>query len=126
MLLTGATLNLCTYLLFKCQNKDVKNHPTLQCLNDFTEIADKLQAKVETPLGLDAQLTKLGRAVKLMEGQLDLVEDEQSESNVDGESVDGEESMKPEITEPIDINDVSSSASSEETALPVTRKKMKS
>ena len=78
MLLTGATLNLCTYLLFKCQNKDVKNHPIIQRLNDFTKFADKLQAKVETPLGLDAKLTKLGRAVKLMEGQLDLIENEES------------------------------------------------
>ena len=92
----STALNLCTYLLFKCdaiqkENKsipnndtsellsindqhvinDMKNHPIISHLDKLSTLADQIQTKIEKPLGLTEQLQSLVQAIQLMNQEKD-------------------------------------------------------
>lgn len=124
MLLMSATLNLCTYLLFKCEAakkessdkdsafsststsmmadsivNDMKHHPIISRLNDLSTLADQLEKKVEEPLGLKDQLNSLVQAVQLMQ-QEGVNESNNADSDADDDSDDEtEESDVEKVSE---------------------------
>lgn len=101
LLQMGAALNLCTYLLFKAENAnkkavvdgmdDMRNHPVIDRLNAFSELADKFETGVEEPLKLQDQLRSLAKAVTLMKNDGDVVTASDSSSSDDSDDSSSED-----------------------------------